>query len=138
MSWIINLAVTALAVYAAVTGNVHAVNATAVAAWLFGIMFVLAAVVIFCLTMATCVSKKIPVGEKIKEIQDLKRKTDRGAFRKWFNRIMPSALLVSCAVSGYVATAIFFGLMWIVISIPVAAMAKSAMDKFLLENATHE
>lgn len=136
MSWIINLAVTALAVYAAVTGNVHAVNATAVAAWLFGIMFVLAAVVIFGLTMAMSVYDKKPLAERIKVVSDMKCKTDRGTFRKWFNRIMPAALLVSCAVTGYVATAIFFGLMWLVIAIPVAAMARAAMDKFLKENAS--
>lgn len=135
MSWIINLAVTALAVYAAATGNVHAVNATAVAAWLFGIMFVLAAIVIFGLTMVMAVYDKKPLAERIKVVSDMKSKTDRGAFRKWFNRIMPASLLVSCVVSGYVATAIFFGLMWIVISIPVAAMARGAMDKFLQENA---
>lgn len=135
MSWIINLAVTALAVYAAVTGNVHAVNATAVAAWLFGIMSVLAAVVIFGLTMAMSVYDKKPLAERVKVVSDMKCKTDSGAFRKWFNRIMPAALLVSCTVTGYVATAIFFGLMWLVIAIPVAAMARDAMDKFLKENA---
>ncbi len=135
MNFIFNVAVTALAIYAAITGNENAVNATAVAAWLLGIMSVLASVVVFGMVLATSMYDKKPLSERIKLIDELKKKTDRGTLRKWFNRIMPTALLVSCAVTGYVATAIFFGVMWLVIAIPVSAMARGSMDKFLKENA---